>query len=340
MALKGSPFGWGFEVAGSSRIPAAFNGVYSLKTSTGRLTCRDIASNNPTSPVCPGTAAPLCGHLASLSYVMKIVLGHAPVGEDPGLLDMPWREEKAMEARGFGSRRPVFAVMLQDDLVRPHPPIQRALAMAIEALRIEGCEVLTWSPPAHGPAVEKLFKIFGADGARSIRNALLQSAEPPVAPLRKWFYAQEAGSLSVADFWDLNQQRDEYLNQYAFYWNSTRLRTQSGRPVDGVIMPVAPAAAAEENKLHYFSYSAIVNFLDFTACAFPVTFANQLLDPRPPPRDPLSEQDRIVLATYNPEVFDGAPAGLQIMCRRLEEEKVLGLVHFVEEALKRCVSRI
>jgi Asp-tRNA(Asn)/Glu-tRNA(Gln) amidotransferase A subunit family amidase len=35
------------------------------------------------------------------------------------------------------------------------------------------------------------------------------------------------------------------------------------------------------------------------------------------------------------EIFKGAPVGLQVMCRRLQEEKVLDLVECITSALAR-----
>lgn len=38
--------------------------------------------------------------------------------------------------------------------------------------------------------------------------------------------------------------------------------------------------------------------------------------------------------TDYPELFDGAPVGLQVMGRRLEEEKVIGMMEVITEALQ------
>lgn len=48
-------------------------------------------------------------------------------------------------------------------------------------------------------------------------------------------------------------------------------QTTSGRRVDGVIQPVAPYVAGHQNDFQYYSYSAVVNVLDVSAAAFPVS---------------------------------------------------------------------
>jgi hypothetical protein len=69
----------------------------------------------------------------------------------------------------------------------------------------------------------------------------------------------------------------------------------------------------------------VFNPLDLTACNFPVLFADKTLDKARENFKPLSEIDRLVQQTYDPEVH-GAPACLQHICKRLEEEEVLEIV--------------
>jgi len=48
----------------------------------------------------------------------------------------------------------------------------------------------------------------------------------------------------------------------------------------------------------------------------------------------MSEIDAKIQADYNPDFYHGAPVSLQMVGRRLEEEKVLEMVEMVTEALK------
>lgn len=78
------------------------------------------------------------------------------------------------------------------------------------------------------------------------------------------------------------------------------------------------------------------NLLDFAACTFPVTFADKTIDK---PRDmkqfkSMSELDGKIQADYDADFYHGAPVSLQMVGKRLEEEKVLEMVEVVAEALK------
>jgi hypothetical protein len=64
--------------------------------------------------------------------------------------------------------------------------------------------------------------------------------------------SESTESSSAVEFWELCRRRDEFRKEYMKYWNSTRDKTESKRPVDGVILPVAPSAAVEEGLFSYF----------------------------------------------------------------------------------------
>lgn len=81
---------------------------------------------------------------------------------------------------------------------------------------------------------------------------------------------QNVTCSSAADFWEMCQRRDDYRHAYADYWAQMDSCTASGRPIDGIIMPVAATSAAREGEFSYLAYSAIANVLDLPAFVFPV----------------------------------------------------------------------
>lgn len=69
---------------------------------------------------------------------------------------------------------------------------------------------------------------------------------------------------------------------------------------------------------------------------FPVTTVDASKDVKDQTYKPVNEQDRFVYELYDPDVFDGAPVGLQLIGRRLQEEKVLAALELIEKALGRA----
>lgn len=69
---------------------------------------------------------------------MEALLSSEPWLTDPGVLPIPWR--KSLEIHS-SVQKLSFAFMDFDGVVRPHPPIARALNMVKDALRATGHEV-------------------------------------------------------------------------------------------------------------------------------------------------------------------------------------------------------
>jgi len=249
VAMKGSPLGWGTEFAGSTRITAVFNNLYSLKVSSGRLPTHGVASIESSLPSRNFTIAMISGDFALLQHIAKLSLGVAAFDEDPNWIDMPWREVKVRE---FTTRRPVFAVLQSDGNVQPQPPLRRALKLTIQCLRRANYQVLEWSPPSHAEAVRIYFKITGADAAESTRQHIKASGEPPVPMLKKWFFNDPTPPLPLSDYLDLIKSQERYQAEYQTYWKSTATCTAGRLPVDGVIMPVCANVACFESTLNYF----------------------------------------------------------------------------------------
>lgn len=78
---------------------------------------------------------------------MRTVLDTSPWQDDCDVVEMPWRVEKIRSVRNRVSRRGekdgklVFAVMTCDGNIQPHPPIQRATKLVVDALLQQGYEV-------------------------------------------------------------------------------------------------------------------------------------------------------------------------------------------------------
>lgn len=250
--MKGSPFGWATEIAGSTRIPATFNGLFAIKVSIGRLSTLGLASSNTSLPLCNATIGMLSPDLPSLIHISRLTLGSPAYQDDPNWLDLPWREKKFLTFR-YQNRRPTFAIMSCDGHVHPQPPLNRALDLVSQELKRCGYQIIEWEPPSHALAVEGMFRMIGADGAREIRKHICDSGEPPVDQLKDWFFESEYGqSLPTHEYWALCKARTDYMTSYHSYWKATENLTEDHLPVDGVIMPVTAHAACYETEMNYF----------------------------------------------------------------------------------------
>ncbi|KAB8252014.1 amidase signature domain-containing protein [Aspergillus flavus] len=334
IALKGSPGGFGTDIGGSIRIPAVFNGVFGIRPSSGRMPYEGAANSIDGQNMILSVVGPLATTARSLTLLFKAVLSQQPWYHDPLVLELPWRADVEERTRALirksadGSPSLAFAIMRHDGMVRPHPPIARAVEIVEQTLKRLGHKVIEWKPPAHQIGIDIFGRVCVADGGADIAHHLGLSGEPKSL---QCIVGEGIPHMSALEIAALNVEKRQYQKLYMDYWNSTAEITGTGRPVDGVICPCAPHAAVIPHKYAHVGYTAFVNLLDYTSVVFPVTQADKKVDVPEPKDDFLSEIDKIVHEQYDPEMYDGAPAGLQIVGRRLEEEKMLTLADYISQ---------
>jgi amidase len=144
IGLKGSPVGFGTDIGGSIRIPAAFNGLYGLRPSAGRLPYDGMANSMDGQNSILSVVGPLATSVGSLRLLVKSLLSEEPWLHDPLVLELPWRNTP--DLRGIPL---TFGILKDDGVVKPHPPIARAIDMVINAIKRAGHHVIEWNPPSH-----------------------------------------------------------------------------------------------------------------------------------------------------------------------------------------------
>lgn len=111
IALHGSPLGVGTDIGGSVRIPAAFNFLWGIKSSHGRLPMSTVSKS------LDGQEAirSICGLLArsspDLVYFMQAILHQEPWNYDPDVIDLPWRQSKYSEGK---TNKKTFGIIVCD----------------------------------------------------------------------------------------------------------------------------------------------------------------------------------------------------------------------------------
>jgi len=142
-------------------------------------------------------------------------------------------------------------------------------------------------------------------------------------------------------------ERNDFRAAILEQWNATADVKNGLPPIDVYLTPVNPSVAPKHGdytRVRYLGYTATANCLDFTACTIPVTFVDgetDLADSEDGTHDargepipaPVSDTDRAIRKNYLPEVYKGLPVTLQIVGRRLEEEKVLGVAQVIRRLL-------
>ncbi|KAK3395141.1 amidase signature domain-containing protein [Podospora didyma] len=340
-ALKGSVFGIGTDIGGSVSMPASYNGIFSLKPSSGRISMKDVASTGPGQQIMPTVAGVMGRSIDTLRLVLKSLLSTEPWLQDPYVVPLPWRDaEEYHPSDSPTESKLAFGLLENDRAVTPHPPVQRALRMVKVALQEAGYELLDWNPPWNHESRQIHPHIARGDGCLDVWKALQLSGEPEVHEIRGLFKQNGPREpMPLPAYQDMVVRMREYRNLYQEYWMSTSSETKSGRPVDVYISPVTATAGLLPEKFFHADYCNSINVLDFPTVVIPVTFVDERLDVSDPAFQPFTEIDQTNMDAYDASAYHGAPVAVQIVGKRLSEERVLSIAKVVVEALNSYKAR-
>lgn len=167
-----------------------------------------------------------------------------------------------------------------------HPPPKTAA-------ELHRHQVIDFEPP--GP--EEAEPLWSAASYADLSHAHAQfalSGEPVDPRMPPAFDASSRGAagrsagLPTAEVQRLNVRIREWRAAYLRYWMATAARTAGGRPVDAVVMPVAPVSAAPLGRFRWAGYAAPAVLNDHPAAVLPVARADRDVDVaagQPPAQD-------------------------------------------------------
>ncbi|CAI6331772.1 unnamed protein product [Periconia digitata] len=335
IGMKGSPLGFGTDIGGSIRIPAALNGLYGLRPSSSRLPYHGLANSMDGQSSILSVVGPLSPTPTGLRIAVETILQAQPWLVDPLVIEKPFSTSTYLNA--LAPKTPLcFAVMETDGVVNPVSPILRGIRKVASTLEKHDHKVIKWTPPSHSTLIDLAMRVFTLDGGSDMRSAFALSDEPPAPQLS--FLADISGAPEklASEVAEVNVALREARKNYLDYWVSTTELTGTGRPVDAVICPLAPTPGARREGYKYVGYSAWVNSLDLTGTVLPVgSVGDDEKEKEEEGRyEGLGEMDREIHDSYDPEFFAGAHCSVQLVGRRLQEETMLGLVEYVSGLLK------
>ncbi|KAH7905955.1 amidase signature domain-containing protein [Hygrophoropsis aurantiaca] len=348
LAMKGSPLGVGTDIDGSLRIPSAFCGLYTLRPSYERLPYHGASNALSGQESISSVLGPMSTSVSALKLFTKALVDARPWERDPLVIPKPWVDAQYQLAEHGSGKNMCFAIMWDNKVVRPHPPLKRAMKMVKAALEKAGHRVIDWEPLNHLDIYRTAQTILVADGGEDYRRACEASGEPLITsmspdddphpldleiPLVKTLVGSPR-SRSAYELWQLHKEKRTLRKAYLDHWNATENLTNTGRPVDAIISP-AVAYTAVPHGLNYDSfYTTLGNAMDYACSVFPVTFVDPAIDIPSPPHEFHNHEDEAFYKLYHPDLFPGLPVGLQLIGRTLEEEAVIGMTELVDTALK------
>ncbi|CEJ56060.1 Putative Acetamidase [Penicillium brasilianum] len=335
VGIRGGVIGVGTDIGGSIRVPSAFNFLYGIRPSHGRMPYAKMANSMEGQETVHSVVGPMAHSAADLRLFLTSVLEQEPWKYDSKVVPLPWRstEEEAIKSKiQDGLNLGYYSC---DGVVFPHPPILRGIETVVSTLKSNGHTVVPWTPYKHSFGHDLVNDIYAADGNTDVFKDINASGEPSIPNIRDLLNPDKE-PIDMNQLWDTHLKKWNYQSEYLEKWRE--LEERQGKELDAIIAPITATAAIRHNQFRYYGYASVINLLDFTSVVVPVTFADKKLDAKNDGYQPLSELDATVQAEYDPEAYHGAPVAVQVVGRRLSEERTLAIAEEIGRLLGNSVT--
>ncbi|KAF7303278.1 Amidase domain-containing protein [Mycena kentingensis (nom. inval.)] len=352
VALKGSPLGVGSDIGGSIRIPAGLCGTYGFRPSFNRIPYSGCVNSLEGQDSILSVLGPLCNTLDGLKTFFQAVLSKRPWQKDPLVIRKQWSEDEYnLVDHGGKDGKLCFAIMWDNGVIVPDPPVKRGLEFAKKALLAAGHQVIDWKQYKQKEITLTASAIWNAGAAEDYNAAAAATGEPVIAsmtlitgepgeeqPLE--FRPLEKGSSAYA-LWQVQKTKRDLRQKYLQHWEETVGQTGTGRPVDAIISPMAPYLAPPHGLNKCAQYTMWCNLLDYPSVVIPVGFKiDPAIDVKQPRTEFLSEEDKEIYERYDPALYANAPLSFQVVARTMEEEAVLAMAKVVDDALNAARAKL
>ncbi|RDL30015.1 putative Amidase [Venustampulla echinocandica] len=329
VGMRGSPFCASTDIGGSIRAPATFNGLYGIRPTAERIPKNGLVTTAPGQVSIKVSSGPVCHSVADIKLVTKLLLSHFEyIGYESTAVPMPWREVKVKEKLRFG-------LLKYDGVVKPQPPILRALDETAASLKRAGHEDL-FSPTTAVVEFELPFdawdvalttwRLYFQTGAAEVKAVAASTGEPLMSNFSWYLDTFDIKPLTVPELFQLNAKQAENKRQFFEAWKAAN--------IDALICPCAPSAGFPHDFPVWWGYFSLWNVLDYPSTILPLKGFK--IDPVIDAKDfkyvPKENVfDKMNWEVYDPVLWGNQPVCIQIVRPPYTDEELIDVTERVDE---------
>ncbi|VDL14618.1 unnamed protein product [Hymenolepis diminuta] len=353
-----SPLGFGTDLAGSIRFPAALCGICALKPTSSRISTVGVLSALKVLALRP-VFGPMSKHVSLLVDSMRAILTSSMFDLDPRIPPIEFREEI------FTSNRPLtigfYDCVGGEIAAKSVPSVVNTLSQAKEILKAHGHKVVDFSIPNPDTVVRLAMTDIIADGGEGLCK--ISHCETGNSRLRKTrfllgfptFLRRLAGKVIQSVFsraigstvlastgFQTSNEALNFLSEVSNYQNEFAVAWASAK-IDILLCPALPFPAPLEDTLDAMmlsalTFSTIYNLLDYPAGIVPV---REVTEKDVEEAQKLAVEYRKIGDILNAKHAEwqrgtkGLPLVVQVVGKPFDEETVLRVMREIEEGVKR-----
>ncbi|CUM68054.1 uncharacterized protein PRCAT00005769001 [Priceomyces carsonii] len=334
VAMGGSAIGIGTDTAGSIRCPAAFCGLYALKPTCYRFAYTGMLFPSPSQISIAGCPGPIAKSMADVKMLSKFLVDSEPWESDPNVVPIPWKNDVTYS----DSKKLCIGVIRSDGAVTPHPPVLRAIDLAVERLREDGHEVIELDLPFDAyELMEQASKMYFLSGFKECKELCAQSGEPLIPALTTILERYNIKEFGGSVNFKVNAYRNGVRKKFLEMWKSTASKSSSGGQIEAIVTANSACCSFPHNFLPWWGYTTTYNVLDVPSLVIPLK--DQMSDPKVDLKDnhyePLNDWDKSNYEIYDPELFKDIPLNIQLVGRRYLEEELIAIGEVVDSSLNK-----
>ncbi|KAL4925465.1 putative acetamidase [Aspergillus undulatus] len=261
---------------------------------------------------------------------MQSLLDSNPWNLDPGCIPISWRKDIA----ALPTRKLKLAIVYDDGVVRPQPPVMRAMREVARKLMDDGHEVTEWDTTFHNRGIPHWTKSVLADCGHHCRQLCSLIDEPLIQGM---IVGTATDELPTIERESLEEEKYAFAQAYLSQWKDAG--------IDALLLPFTPWVGYRPKEWvrssQWLGYTAVFNLLDYAGVTVPVTRADGGLDCPNSRSEGMrewvvhwerirNEADRFNWGQYDIDSVKGMPVTVQIVGGRFGEEKAISVAKVID----------